>query len=126
MNALTEVPGFVTFKGTYIVHGPPPDAIIAAYQTFLEKYQQEEGSNFPDPKDAFNTNSTFLVLELGDAGDVMESVEVYDISQVWDLFLGTVMALSRAEITNEFEVPMPPSFLTPPPFVFLRLHIEMM
>jgi serine/threonine-protein kinase haspin len=104
MNALTEVPGYVTFKGTYIVQGPPPKAIIDAYTNHLETYQEDEGSYFPHPETDFNANSTFLVLELGDAGEVLENIPIVHLNQVWDLFLGVVLAVSRAEITNEFEV----------------------
>jgi serine/threonine-protein kinase haspin len=103
MNALTEVPGYVTFKGTYIVQGPPPQEIVAAYDEHLESHQFEDGSYFPHPETGFNENSTFLVLELGDAGNVLEGIEIDHLNKVWDLFLGVVMALSRAEITNEFE-----------------------
>lgn len=101
MNALTTVPGYVTFKGTYIVQGPPPKAIADAHEAHLPKL--EEGSWFPHPATGFNENSTFLVLELGDAGDVLERVPLDQLHKVWDLFLGVVMALARAEITNEFE-----------------------
>lgn len=101
MNALTTVPGYVTFKGTYIVQGPPPKAIADAHEAHLP--QLTEGSWFPHPATGFNENSTFLVLELGDAGDVLQGVPLDQLSKVWDLFLGVVMALSRAEITNEFE-----------------------
>lgn len=106
MNALTEVPGFVTFKGTYIVQGPPTKQIADAHDAHLEKLHEdgyEDGSNFPHPGLAFNEHSTFLVLELGDAGSVLESIPMADNDQVWDVLLGVVMALSRAEITSKFE-----------------------
>jgi serine/threonine-protein kinase haspin len=117
MNALTEVPGFVTFKATFVVQGPPPKPIVNAYHEYLSNRlylsinDEDERSYFPDPATAYTGESTFLVLELGDAGNVMESVLVNDISLVWDLFLGVVMALSRAELTNEFEVSFLPSFI---------------
>lgn len=122
MNILAEVPGFVGFKDAHLMQGRWAPALHAAYTEFLsedidgheEAYEEEEGdggedegeepkSYFPDPE-IFTDESTFLVLELADAGTVLEECEVTTIDQVWDLLLGVIMALSRAEAMCEFEV----------------------
>jgi hypothetical protein len=101
MNALTEVPGFVTFKEAHLIQGKPGSQIKQAWDVaFVEA---RNNSQFPDPDD-YTPESTFLVIELGDAGEVLNNYKLEHIEQVWDILLGAIMALSRAEFTNEFEV----------------------
>lgn len=102
MNALTEVPGFVLFKDAHLIRGIPSKEIAAAYEAHLPKLKKY-GSGFPHPEQ-YSEDSTFLVIELGDAGEVLEDFKFDSIEQVWDIFLGTVMALGRAENEFEFEV----------------------
>ncbi|PBP26688.1 hypothetical protein BUE80_DR002351, partial [Diplocarpon rosae] len=127
MNVLAEVPGFVGFKDAHLIKGRFAPALHAAYIKYLgeniedddeendndehdeeEEDEEEEGeeeeskSYFPDPE-MFTDESTFLVLELADAGTVLDECEVTTINQVWDLLLGVIMALSRAEVICEFE-----------------------
>ena len=106
MNALTVVPGFVRFKDAHLVQGTPPDAVARAFEKFeneKEGKKKVEASWFPLPS-SYIEESTFLVIELGDAGLALENIEIKDIDQVWDVFIGVVMALSRGEVANEFEV----------------------
>ncbi len=102
MNALTSVPGFVTFKEAHLVQGKPTIAYTKAYEQW--ETQDKNYSNFPHPT-KYSDRSFFLVVELGDAGSVLEEYEITSIDEVWDIFLGVVMALARAESSNEFEVP---------------------
>ncbi|OWP05445.1 hypothetical protein B2J93_7646 [Marssonina coronariae] len=132
MNVLAEVPGFVGFKDAHLIKGKFAPALHAAYTQYLgedskddegdhdgendhggydegegeeeeeEEEEEEPRSYFPDP-DIFTNESTFLVLELADAGTVLDECEVTTIDQVWDLLLGVIMALSRAEVICEFE-----------------------
>jgi serine/threonine-protein kinase haspin len=101
MNALTELPGFVRFKDAHIIRG-------RSVQPFIDAYEQREAmrkgrrSQFPNPK-AYTDKSEFLAIELGDAGCVLEDFVVKNIDQVWDIFLGTVLALAKGEMANEFE-----------------------
>lgn len=101
MNALTEVPGFVTFKEVHLIQGKPGTQIKEAWDARFAL--SDNKSEFPDPDD-YTSESTFLVIELGDAGNALEDCKMEHIEQVWDVLLGVIMALSRAEFTNEFEV----------------------
>jgi len=104
MNVLTEVPGFVGFKDAHLIKGRFAPSIEEAYYEFIAddgEYEPRE-THFPDPE-IFTAESTFLVLELADAGDVLEDCAIESIDQVWDIFLGVCMALSRAEYLCEFE-----------------------
>ncbi|KAK0118595.1 hypothetical protein ONS96_011687 [Cadophora gregata f. sp. sojae] len=104
MNVLTEVPGFVGFKDAHLIKGRFAPSIEEAYYEFIAddgEYEPRE-THFPDPE-IFTKESTFLVLELADAGDVLENCWMESIDQVWDVFLGVCMALSRAEYLCEFE-----------------------
>jgi serine/threonine-protein kinase haspin len=106
MNALTVVPGFVRFKDAHLVQGTPPDAVARAFERFeseKEGKKKAEASWFPLPS-SYIEESTFLVIELGDAGLALENIGIGYIDQVWDVFIGVVMALSRGEVANEFEV----------------------
>jgi serine/threonine-protein kinase haspin len=104
MNALTEVPGFVTFKDAHLIQGKPGLPIKQAYEDHRENLiSLRKDSDFPDPDD-FTPDSTFLVIELGDAGVELEICALESVEKVWDIFLGIVIALARAELSNEFEV----------------------
>ncbi|KAM3068101.1 hypothetical protein ACMFMF_009466 [Clarireedia jacksonii] len=99
MNALTEIPGFVKFKDAHIVEGKPPTAFVEAYEAHVESAEE---SYFPHPND-ISEAAVFLAIELGDAGCVLEQCKISNIHQMWDIFLGVVIALARAEIEYQFE-----------------------
>jgi serine/threonine-protein kinase haspin len=99
MNAMTEVPGFVKFKDAHIIQGKPTKTLVDSYDTYIKP---KRPSLFPHP-DTYTEDSTFLVLELGDAGCVLDEVGIENIDQVWDVLLGTIMALGRAEESYQFE-----------------------
>jgi len=52
----------------------------------------------------YTEDTLFLAIELGDAGTVLEDVAINDNDQLWDIFLGVVVALSHAEASFQFEV----------------------
>jgi len=101
MNVLAEVPGFVSFKEAFLVRGVPSTSIIAAYEAYDDTHKNP--SLFPHPS-SFVAASTFLVIELGDAGNVLDGITFSEIYELWDIFLGIVMALARGEELYEFEV----------------------
>lgn len=109
MNTLTEIPGFVTFKGARIVTGNQSEQFVEAWEKWglRDGYIPEEGwewdSEFEHPSN-YGSEATFLAIELGDAGEVLEDVIVDRKEKVWDIWLGSVVALARAEALNEFEV----------------------
>ncbi|CZR67183.1 uncharacterized protein PAC_17082 [Phialocephala subalpina] len=149
MNALTEHPGFVTFKGAHLVQGQTPRCLITAWhehQEGLKKYAEEsakrdvqghaelpseedveengedgddeggeqdgkpvvggevdeEAYHFLDPK-TYQEEDIFLIIELGDAGDPLNDCELTTVEEFYDIFIGTTIALARAELTNGFE-----------------------
>jgi serine/threonine-protein kinase haspin len=104
MNEMTEVPGFVAFKGAHLIQGIPSKQIERARSNFSAQRAKdgEEPSLFPDSSD-YTENSIFLAIELGDAGDVLETFPITDRHQFWSILLGVIMALSRAETVAEFE-----------------------
>jgi Haspin like kinase domain len=109
MNALTEIPGFVSFKDAHLVQGKPGTAISDAWAAYLRRYTDSDPdapvreSYFPDP-DSYPDQSVFLVIELGDAGEVLQHSRVETRDKLFDIFLGITVALSRAEQESEFEV----------------------
>ena len=106
MNALTEYPGFVTFKAAHLIRGKPCASLIRA-RNDCERWDPKAGlSNFPNPS-TFTSNSIFLAIELGDAGQVLEEVDLVNSDQLWDIFLGVVVALAAAEEMFNFEVCLP-------------------
>ena len=102
MNALTELPGFVTFKDAHLVRGKPSTKIIRACQR-SQWNPDSQSSQFPDPRE-FDANALFLAIELEDAGTVLDEVPLTEIKEVWDVFIGTVVALATAEHVFQFEV----------------------
>lgn len=104
MNALTTVPGFVTFKDAHLVQGMIPRCIrkaFARYEDALKEIGQE--SYFPSPP-SDEIEAWFLVVELGDAGHVLDECELDSVEKFWDVFIGVAIALARAEIIHHFEV----------------------
>jgi len=100
MNALTESPGFVEFKEAHLVKGKPCKMMIQACERWSST---NEDSQFPDPN-TFLPNTLFLAIELGDAGKVLDETPLQRIDQVWDIFIGVVVALAAAEHMFSFEV----------------------
>ncbi|EHL02495.1 putative serine/threonine-protein kinase haspin like protein [Glarea lozoyensis 74030] len=100
MNTLTELPGFVTFKGAFLVKGQPGKHYFKAWDKY--HYNSKEGSWFTDPR-YYDDQTTFLVIELGDAGTVLEDYPLRTMDELWDIFLGTVIALAKGEMACEFE-----------------------
>ncbi|KAH8671848.1 hypothetical protein BGZ60DRAFT_374304 [Tricladium varicosporioides] len=100
MNALTEIPSFVIFKEAHLIQGKSAEQFTKAWADYDKK--SESGSEFPNPKQ-YTRDSLFLAIELGDAGVVLDELKLCFIEEVWDIILGTVMALARAEMDCKFE-----------------------
>jgi serine/threonine-protein kinase haspin len=109
MNAMTEVPGFVSFKDAHLVQGKPGIVISEAWDEYLLNIAGEDGdlprpnSDFPHPA-SYSDRALFLAIELGDAGEVLQNFPIDTMDKFWDIFIGAILALSRAEIYSEFEV----------------------
>lgn len=104
MNALTEIPGFVTFKDAHLVNGVIPRCILEAYDDHVKKLERRGGkSEFPHPI-GYDEETMFLVIELGDAGVVLDEYKLDTIHEFWDIFIGVTVALARAEVFRDFEV----------------------
>ena len=110
MNELTVVHGFVVYKEAHLIRGKPLPQIKQAWDAWAET--SDNPSYFPDPE-SFGPTSTFLVIELGDAGKELDHEPMKHIEQVWDVLLSVIIALARAEESNQFEVPSPPPPILP-------------
>ena len=114
MNAMTEIPGFVSFKDAHLVQGKPGTAISKAWSSYLLRFSEgksdvpDRSSYFPNPN-TYADQSLFLVVELGDAGEVLQYFRVDTQDKLFDIFIGTAVILSRAEQESEFEVCICPS-----------------
>ena len=108
MDVLTEIPGFVKFKAAWIVKGQHSAKFVKAWENWTT--ETNEISEFLHPG-TYSDNATFLAIELGDAGEVLENVVVDTWPKFWDIFTGVVTALAIAEENLHFEVMT--SFLHP-------------
>ena len=117
MNAMTEIPGFVSFKDAHLVQGKPGTTISEAWRSYLLRFTEgnpdvpSRSSYFPNPG-SYADQSVFLVVELGDAGEVLQRFRVDTQDKLFDIFIGTTVVLSRAEQESEFEVCIFPSSAT--------------
>lgn len=103
---LADIPGFVVYKEQYVVKGKAPKALLETHQAFHRRMKRKDPDRlqfYPSPS-RYLDETRFLVVELGDAGTALEDFELTSISQVWDIFLHTALALARAEDLIEFEV----------------------
>ncbi|KXX79528.1 Serine/threonine-protein kinase haspin hrk1 [Madurella mycetomatis] len=102
---LADIPGFVVYKEQYVVRGKAPKALLETHQAFHRRMKRKDPDRlqfYPSPS-RYLDETRFLVVELGDAGIALEDFELTSISQVWDIFLHTALALARAEDLIEFE-----------------------
>lgn len=101
INSLVPVPGFVRFSRAYVVKGHPCTQLVDAYDAYSASHGGH--SEHIDPRH-YTDKSTFLIVELADAGFVLEDIDITNIDEVWDVMVGVTMALARAELDREFEV----------------------
>ncbi|KAL2024447.1 hypothetical protein VTK56DRAFT_8258 [Thermocarpiscus australiensis] len=102
---LADIPGFVVYKERYMVRGKATKALLETHQAFHRRMKRKDLDRlqfYPSPS-RYLDDTRFLVVELGDAGTALEDFELTSISQVWDIFLHTALALARAEDLIEFE-----------------------
>lgn len=99
MDLLTEIPGFVEFKDAHLITGTPSKPLVEAYEKFEE---EKEESAFPRPA-SYAKSTQWICLELADAGTVLEDFEIANMDQLWDIFLGVVIAFANAETECRFE-----------------------
>lgn len=103
---LSDVPGFVVYKERYLVRGKAPKCLLETHQAFHRKMKRKDPDRlqfYPSPS-RYLEDTTFLVVELGDAGTALEDFELVDSSQLWDIFFLVAVALARAEEICCFEV----------------------
>ncbi|KAL2164413.1 hypothetical protein VTH06DRAFT_3629 [Thermothelomyces fergusii] len=102
---LAGIPGFVVYKEQYVVKGKAPKVLLETHQAFHRRMKRKDPDRlqfYPSPS-RYLDDTRFLVVELGDAGTALEDFELTSISQVWDIFFHTALALARAEDLIEFE-----------------------
>ncbi|KAK3995994.1 Serine/threonine-protein kinase haspin hrk1 [Cladorrhinum sp. PSN332] len=104
-ESLADIPGFVIYKERYVVRGKAPKSLLETHQIFHRKEKRKDPDRlqfYPSPS-RYLDDTEFLVVELGDAGTALEDFSLESISQVWDIFLHTAIALARAEDLIQFE-----------------------
>ncbi|KAL0931904.1 Serine/threonine-protein kinase haspin [Colletotrichum truncatum] len=102
---LADIPGFVVYKERYLVQGKAPKCLLETHQAFHRKMKRKDPDRlqfYPSPS-RYLADTTFLVVELGDAGTALEDFELANSSQLWDIFFLVAIALARAEDLNCFE-----------------------
>ncbi|GKT53214.1 haspin protein kinase [Colletotrichum tofieldiae] len=102
---LADIPGFVIYKERYLVKGKAPKCLLETHQSFHRKMKRKDPDRlqfYPSPS-RYLADTTFLVVELGDAGTALEDFELANSSQLWDIFLHVAIALARAEDLACFE-----------------------
>ncbi|OBT87303.1 hypothetical protein VE02_03032 [Pseudogymnoascus sp. 03VT05] len=116
LDLVTDVSGFVVFRGVFVAKGGVPAGVVRAWEgwndkppganaTAEESESWDEGygrSAFPHPS-KYHKDQLFLVLELGDAGKDLEHYKLTTREELWDVFLGTTMALATGEDLFGFE-----------------------
>ncbi|KAM0462860.1 hypothetical protein ACHAPV_003686 [Trichoderma viride] len=102
---LADIPGFAVYKERYIVKGRTTSELLETHQTVQKKMKREDPGRaqyYPSPS-RYLDDTTFLVVELGDAGRSLENWELDSVDQLWDIFLLETIALARAEEVAMFE-----------------------
>ncbi|OBT68184.1 hypothetical protein VE03_02343 [Pseudogymnoascus sp. 23342-1-I1] len=116
LDLVTDVCGFVVFRGVFVARGGVPRGVVRAWEGWdgkapgegasVEESEAWEGgrgrSAFPRPE-RYHRDQLFLVLELGDAGKDLEHYKLTTREELWDVFLGTAMALATGEDMFGFE-----------------------
>lgn len=103
---LADIPGFVVYKERYLVKGRTTSELLETHQTVQKKMKRDDPGRaqyYPSPS-RYLDDTTFLVVELGDAGKSLENWELDSVDQLWDIFLLETIALARAEEVAMFEV----------------------
>lgn len=103
---LADIPGFAVYKERYLVKGRTTSELLETHQTVQKKMKREDPGRaqyYPSPS-RYLDDTTFLVVELGDAGKSLENWELDNVDQLWDIFLLETIALARAEEVAMFEV----------------------
>ncbi|KAL6910616.1 hypothetical protein GGI43DRAFT_390625 [Trichoderma evansii] len=102
---LADIPGFAVYKERYIVKGRTSTELLETHQTVQKKMKREDPGRaqyYPSPS-RYLDDTTFLVVELGDAGKSLENWGLDSVDQLWDIFLLETIALARAEEVAMFE-----------------------
>ncbi|OBT93836.1 hypothetical protein VE01_08517 [Pseudogymnoascus verrucosus] len=116
LDLVTDVAGFVVFRGVFVAKGGVPSGVVKAWEGWNDKppgadatAEESESwdlgygrSAFPHPS-KYHKDQLFLVLELGDAGKDLEHFNLTTREELWDVFLGTVGALATGEELFGFE-----------------------
>ena len=102
---LASIPGFVVYKEQFLVGGKATPKLVATHQAFHRKLKRQDPDRlqfYPSPS-RYLDDTTFLVIELGDAGVGLEDFNLAHVDMVWDIFLLLAVALARAEELAGFE-----------------------
>ena len=102
-----HVPGFLTVINCYLTEGRYPNDLLKQW----DKYDEEKGSEndrpddnlFGEPDADGNDDQKFVVLELKNSGQDLESITLTNATQGWAVFQQVAHSLAMAEKVLEFE-----------------------
>ncbi|MCJ1358267.1 MAG: hypothetical protein MMC33_008266 [Icmadophila ericetorum] len=116
LQKMSEVPGFVEFRGACLLHGPMPKHFVSEWKAYLTTGRTVE-SRDPSRKNAYPPTQLWLAIEMSDAGEDLSQghytpprhsgeplgERYLSIQRTWDIFWQIVRALTLAEIHASFE-----------------------
>ncbi|KAF1999024.1 hypothetical protein P154DRAFT_238923 [Amniculicola lignicola CBS 123094] len=109
LQNLSEIPGFTQFRDLTIVQGRPCGMFGQAWKDWKRSRSVDEVASFPDPnkKASYEDKQLWAVIEMADAGTDCEKLMVKGglstIWEVWDVFWGVVISITKAEHEFHFE-----------------------
>ncbi|KAI5779737.1 hypothetical protein EDC01DRAFT_620976, partial [Geopyxis carbonaria] len=95
---MSEIEGFIGFRGAYVAKGQFPDALLTEW----EIYENERGSENERPI-FYDNDQLFAIIMLENGGSDLEHTELYGWEEACDVFWQVALALARGEKEREFE-----------------------
>lgn len=126
LDSVTEIPGFVEYRGAHVLYGPLPATITRPTNKFNEARKKETAtSQNRTGRSTFPDDQVWLLLEMSDAGQDLDTLlekaprdspiplsmdrvgntrkPCLDVRQTRDLFWATATALAHGEDQAQFE-----------------------
>ncbi|GAA5980451.1 hypothetical protein JCM10908_001658 [Rhodotorula pacifica] len=95
------VPGFVRFKGAFLVQGSYPEELLASWDDFKEK--QSPPSDEQIRPHVFASTQLYALILLENAGTDLEAYKLKSWKEAASVFAQATDALGRAERARDFE-----------------------
>ncbi|KAJ5090212.1 hypothetical protein N7532_008896 [Penicillium argentinense] len=102
LKYLDPIPGFARFREIHVVQGRFPESFQKAWD-YYKKTKDDCLNPNPASKKAYPDSQLWAIVEMDDAGRELEKFTWSSIFQIYDIFWGVAMALTRAEEYAMFE-----------------------